>query len=172
MSFQLPGLKIEITSSSLVGSLILLVVFTLLALATLPVTFIGALLWGVVATLLYWISETLHQYGHYMAGRRVGYAMTGVRLWWFWGASVYPVDEPTLPASVHIQRALGGAPVSIAIGLVAGVLALLIKDSLDAPLWGLLALFAAINFFYFGLGAFLPLGFTDGSTLLYYRNKP
>ncbi len=171
MSFKVLGLNIEVTPSSLAGSLLLVVIFTGLALASLQLSLIGALLWGVVAMLLYWISETLHQYGHFMAGRRVGYAMTGVRMWGVFGASVYPADEPTLPAATHIRRALGGAPVSIVIGIVVAVLALLLRDSLSAPVWGLLVLVAFLNFVYFGLGAFLPLGFTDGSTLLHYWNK-
>ena len=171
MSFKVLGLNIEITVSSIIGSIILFIVFTGLALAALQLLIPGALIWGLVAVGLYWIGEFLHQYGHFMAGRRVGYPMTGVRLWWFFGASVYPKDEPTLPASTHIQRALGGAPVSIALGIVFGILALLLKDSMSLPIWGFLALFAFLNLVYFGFGAFLPLGFTDGSTLLYYRNK-
>ena len=153
------------------GSMILFIVFTGLALAGLQLSIIGAMIWGLVAVGLYWIGEFLHQYGHLMAGRRVGYPLIGVRLWWVFGASIYPNDEPTLPASVHIRRALGGAPMSIAIGVVCGILALLLKDSMSLPIWALLALFAFLNLFYFGFGAFLPLGFTDGSTLLHYWNK-
>lgn len=172
MSFRIPGLDIQITGSSLIGSLILVVIFTALAFYTLMLPVFQAVVWGVVAMLLYWLSETLHQYGHYVAGRQVGYSMTGVRLWWFWGASVYPADEPTLPAAVHIRRALGGAPMSIAMGVVVGLIALALRDSLSPSIFGLLVLFALLNLVYFGFGAFLPLGFTDGSTLLHYWGKP
>jgi hypothetical protein len=150
---------------------ILVVIFTALAFYTLMLPVFQAVVWGIVAMLLYWLSETLHQYGHYWAGRQVGYPMTGVRLWWFWGASQYPADEPTLPGAVHIRRALGGAPMSIAIGVVVGLIALVLRDSLSPSIFGLLALFALLNLVYFGFGAFLPLGFTDGSTLLHYWGK-
>lgn len=170
--FKFLGLDIEIRGSSIIGSIILFIVFTGLALAGLQLPLPGAVIWGLVAVGLYWIGEFLHQYGHFMAGRRVGYPMTGMQMWWFFSASMYSKDEPILPASVHIRRALGGPAVSMAIGVVFGILALLLKDSMSLPTWGFLALFAFLNLFYFGFGAFLPLGFTDGSTLLYYRNKP
>jgi hypothetical protein len=171
MSFKVFGLDIQITQSSLIGSIILLIVYTGVALVGLQLAMPGALIWGLIAVLLHWLGEFVHQYGHLMAGRRVGYPLTGMRLWWIFAGSIYPADEPTLPASVHIKRALGGAPVSIAVGVVFGILALVLKDSLDSFVWGLLAFFAALNFFFFGLGAFLPLGFTDGSTLLHYWGK-
>lgn len=172
MSFKCFGLTVEITTTALIGSLILLAAFTGTALALFQLSVIEAVIWAVLAVLLYWVSEYVHQYGHYMAGKRVGYPMTGVRLWWVFGASVYPPDEPTLPAALHIQRALGGAPVSIIVGAVFGLLALLLKGSAGPFVEGLLVFLAVINLGYFGFGAFLPLGFTDGSTLLYYRNKP
>src|ERR1700753_4017302 len=171
MSFKFLGLDIQITSSGMIGSLILLIVFTGLALAALQLSILGALVWGLVAVLLYWSGEFLHQYGHLGAGRRVGYPLTGMQTWWVFARSLYPADEPTLPAAVHIRRALGGAPVSIGLGIVFGILALVLKDSLSEPLWALIVLYAVLNFFYFGMGAFLPLGFTDGSTLLHYWNK-
>jgi Zn-dependent protease len=169
--FKFAGMQVIFAPSSLIGSALLLIVFTLLASTALQLTLIAAVLWGAAAVFLYWLSETLHQYGHFIAARRTGYPMNGVRLWWIFGASQYPADEPELPAAIHIRRALGGAPVSIGLGIFFGVLALLLQNSLSLPLWGLLALFAGVNLFFFGLGAFIPFGFTDGGTLLRYRRK-
>ena len=170
-SFKILGLDVEITGSAIAGSILLMIIFTGLAVYSFQLSILGAVLWALAALVLYWIGEFLHQYGHFIAGRRAGYPLTGMRAWFVFSASIYPPDEPTLPAAVHIQRALGGAPMSMALGFVVGLLAFLLKDSLSAPLLGLLILFAVVNFFYFGLGAFLPLGFTDGSTLLHYWNK-
>jgi hypothetical protein len=93
--------------------------------------------------------------------------MVGVRLWTLLGASLYPRDEPTLPGAVHIQRALGGPIASFILVLIALVLVLIVKPAGGVPL--LLAQFFLLeNIFVFFLGAFLPLGFTDGSTILRY----
>jgi hypothetical protein len=84
---------------------------------------------------------------------------------------VYPRDEPELPGRVHIRRALGGPALSFIVLTIASLAALLIPAS-TSPLLNALALFvAAINLLIFSVGAFLPLGFTDGSTLLRWCGK-
>jgi hypothetical protein len=135
---------------------------SLLDLTLLPAAF-GSLL----AVGLHWLGELWHQKGHALAARRVGYPMDGVRLWTLLGASLYPRDEPTLPADIHIQRALGGPIASFVLILIALLLLLVVRPTGGVPL--LLAQFFLLeNIFVFFLGAFLPLGFTDGSTLLRY----
>ncbi|HEY4721741.1 MAG TPA: hypothetical protein VII92_07840, partial [Anaerolineae bacterium] len=99
-----------------------------------------------------------------------GYPMIGIRYWGVLSTAVYPADEPALPASIHIQRALGGPSVSIAVGILIGLVALALQNSAGILKW--LALFTALdNLLVIGLGAFLPLGFTDGSTLLRYWSR-
>src|SRR5258706_526147 len=86
---------------------------------------------GLLAVALHWLSEIVHHLGHAIAARRTGYPMSGIRLG-FLGvltSSVYPRDEPELPPALHIQRALGGPLASLAIGLVAGALALALHPS-------------------------------------------
>lgn len=139
--------------------------FWLLELSTLE-----AVLGGLVAALLHWVGETWHQFGHALAARWVGYPMQGVELWWFFGRSIYPPDEPELPARVHIRRALGGAPASLGLTLLSGAITLGLRGSAGVGYWVGLFFFIE-NLFVFTLGAFLPLGFTDGSTLLRYWGK-
>jgi hypothetical protein len=96
--------------------------------------------------------------------------MTGIHMWLLLDRTLYPPNEPPLPADTHIRRALGGPIMSIAVAFALSILALLI-----APIGGLvwyLVLFAMLDsLLVFGLGSFLPLGFTDGSTLLYWLPK-
>jgi len=126
-----------------------------------------AIFGGLAAALLHWVGEFCHQLGHAYAARRVGYPMQGVELRWWLGRSVYPPDEPELPAQVHIRRALGGAPASLVLTLIAGVITWGVRETGGAAYWVAFFFFLE-NLFVFTLGAFLPLGFTDGSTLLRY----
>lgn len=125
---------------------------------------------GLVAVLLHGVGEVWHQFGHALAARRVGYPMQGIEFWWIFGRSVYPANEPELPARVHVHRALGGAPASLILTLVAGGLLLGLRGSTGAGYWLVFFSFWE-NLLVFTLGAFLPLGFTDGSTLLRYWGK-
>ena len=126
-----------------------------------------ALLGGLVAMLFYVDGELVHHLGHAWAAQRTGYPMIGIRLWTLLGTSIYPKDEPALPAAIHRRRAWGGPIISLLSGLVYGVIALLLRDI--SPFWYAIFLFAAVvNVLVFTLGALLPLGFTDGSTLIQY----
>ena len=167
---RLAGLNLTARPSAIIGSLALWIVLSGIALALIKLSVGEAIFGGLIATLLHWTSETLHQFGHAQAARQAGYLMIGIRYWGVLSTSVYPDDEPALPASIHIRRALGGPSVSIVVGILIGLLALALRDSAGLLKW--LALFAALeNLLVFGLGAFLPLGFTDGSTLLRYWSK-
>lgn len=122
---------------------------------------VGALLVVVV----HWLSDRIHQLGHVTAARRTGYPATGVRFWGVFSATEYPADEPPLPGAVHIRRALGGVPASLALAVVAGILALGLR-SVAGPFEWVLTVAFLDNLLVLGFGALLPLGFTDGSTLL------
>ena len=83
--------------------------------------------------------------------------------------SLWPPDEPPLTGRIHIQRALGGPIASILLGMLALLVAAVIGPG-GLGWW--LAVFAAFdNLLVLGLGAFAPLGFTDGSTILYWWGK-
>ena len=79
-----------------------------------------------------------------------------------------------LPATVHIRRALGGPAASLLVAAFSGALLLILPPG-DAVLRLLVAFLFWENLLVFFLGAFVPLGFTDGSTLLYWwprRHEP
>ena len=165
------GLDIWISPSALVGSVAITLVAAVVFATRAGLSTGEALFGGIVAMLLYWLSDFAHHFGHAIAARRTQYPMTGVLFHTVLGPSVYPRDEPELPGRVHIRRALGGPALSSVVLVVASLGALLIPAR-TSPLLNALAMFvAAINLFIFGGGAFLPLGFTDGSTLLRWWRK-
>jgi hypothetical protein len=96
--------------------------------------------------------------------------MVGVRFWGLLSTSLYPADEPALPADIHIRRALGGPITSLVCSVVAAVITLALRPLGGIP-WLVAAFVFLDNLFVLGLGSFLPLGFTDGSTLLYWWGK-
>ncbi len=125
---------------------------------------------GLLAAALHFVSEGLHHFSHAWAARRTGYPMAGMLFIWVLAMSLYPRDEPELPAAIHIRRAWGGPIGSFVIGAVLGLLAWALFPFQNMAYW--LLLFASLeNILVFSLGALLPLGFTDGSTLLKYRKS-
>ncbi|MCB9455483.1 MAG: hypothetical protein H6671_05815 [Anaerolineaceae bacterium] len=166
---RIAGLEVTAAPSVPLWGLALWVVLAGVGLFVLRFPVLEAVLGGLAAAALHFVGEFIHQYGHSYAASATGYPMIGVRYWTLLAMSIYPRNEPELPAAVHIRRALGGPAFSILVGAVAGIITLLLGSG--GVLWWLLAFFAFDNFFVFGLGAFLPLGFTDGSTLLYWWGK-
>lgn len=161
------GLEHVVALSAMVSSLLFWAVLAVLATLLLGLSPAVAIVTGLAAVLLHWFSEMWHQYGHARAARRTGYPMTGIRLWLLLGTSLYPEDEPELPAEIHIRRALGGPTASFVLSLISVVIALALRPVGGAPFY--LALFWLVeNVFVFTIGAFIPLGFNDGSTLLYW----
>jgi Zn-dependent protease len=124
---------------------------------------------AIFAVLLHWVGDISHQLGHARAARKAGYPMIGIRLWGLLTSSIYPRDEPALPGKVHISRALGGPTMSFIIGLISAIPLLFLEAG--SVFWWLFLFFAADNLLVLSLGAFLPLGFTDGSTILRWLRK-
>jgi len=169
---QMAGLRITATPMMAVGLLLIWALLTLIGVRALALPAGVALAGGLMGGLLHYLSELVHNLGHSIAARRTGYPMTGVRLgtFLFFATSLYPDDEPPLPGKVHIRRALGGPIISIAVGLLLALLGLLLPASSGLLYW-LIWFLAIDNFFILGLGAFLPLGFTDGSAILHWWGK-
>lgn len=128
-----------------------------------------ALVGGLLAFACHWFSTLAHQLGHVWAGRRVGYAATGIEFWWIFSSTLYPADEPALPTAIHLQRALGGPALNLLLTIVAATLSFALL-SVGGFAWRLAAVLAVQNLLAFIVG-FLPLGFTDGSTLLRLRRS-
>jgi hypothetical protein len=127
----------------------------------------GSALWsGLLTALIFFLSDYLHQYGHSLAAKWVGYPMQGMFFFTVFSGSQYPKDEPTLPPTTHIRRALGGFWVNVILGALLGAAA----NSVWGSALGWALLFSAVwNFFILGWGALFPIdiqGFTtDGATI-------
>ncbi len=168
----LASLSLGASPSALLGSLLLWVALTGIAIGYLHFATAEAIVAALIAVALHWIGETIHQLGHARAARQSGYPMLGIRYWGLLASSIYPSDEPALPADIHIQRALGGPLMSSNVVIAAAVVLLLLRVSrATGALWWLGLFFLFDNLLVFTLGALVPLGFTDGSTLLHWRNK-
>ena len=155
---------------ALISSLFLWIIFALIGRFGFKLSVGSAILGGFAAMTLHWVSDILHQLGHAWVAIRVGYPMREIRLLHFLAGSIYPRAEPELPANIHIRRALGGPPISFFLAIVGAFVALIFHA--DGGLSYLLARFVFWeNLLIFGLGSLLPLGFTDGSTLLEWWPK-
>ncbi len=164
---RLAGLQISALPSAVISAIGLWTLLTFLAAVVIPLPIGTSILGGLSAALLHYVFDAAHQLGHAVAARRTGYPMTGIRFWLVLSTALYPADEPPLPGRVHIRRALGGPIMSIGLGVIFGLLAAMLPGEI-----GWLSAFAAFdNLLVLGLGAFLPLGFTDGSTLLKWWGK-
>lgn len=164
------GLELSARRSALAAFLGLWLALTLLARLFLNLPPDPAFWGAMVAVALHWSSILLHHLGHAWAARRTGYPMSGIRFWGLLATSLYPNTEPELPARVHIQRALGGPALSLLVALLAEGLAFAFPR-LDEIWWWWLSFLFVDNALFFALGAFLPLPFTDGGTLLTWIRK-
>lgn len=164
------GLQLSARPIVLIGTLILwmLLTFAFSAYFSPPLALIG----GLASSLLYWVGDILHNAGHAIAARRTGHPMKGILfgVMWVLGASIYPKDEGKLPASVHVRRALGGPISSLIASVVSGLLAWALSST-GGLVYGIVLTFFLMNLLIFTVGSLLPLGFTDGSTLLKYWGK-
>jgi hypothetical protein len=169
---KVAGLSLNIEPPAIVGSILVLLLLACVAIGLLNLPICGAIVGSLAAVALHWVADIVHHLGHAWAARRTGYPMIGIRLgkWGLLGTSVYPPDEQALPAKTHIRRALAGPIGSLLFSVIAAATALLLH-----PVGGVLAwvgvFFFLDSFIVFVLGAFLPLGFTDGSTLLHWWGK-
>jgi hypothetical protein len=174
-TFHFLDMRTTISLSALVGSLLLIVIFTVAALFLTELTLLNAVIAAIGATLIHWFSETIHQYGHFWAAKRVGYPARGMKLWAVLGTTRYPKDEPELAAQTHIRRAIGGPIMSAVVSLVCVILALLFWS--NAGIVRFLLGFAVFgNIGIFTIGPFLlPVRTkyleTDGGTILYWMRQ-
>ncbi|HEY7094389.1 MAG TPA: hypothetical protein VH393_14485, partial [Ktedonobacterales bacterium] len=116
MSYRLGtiyGVKITARPSAIIASIALWAVATEVATIFFHTSLTAAILQGLIVTLIHWLSDMLHQFGHAIAARSTSYPMTGLRLWFLLSSGLYPLDEPALPARTHVRRALGGPSMSL-----------------------------------------------------------
>lgn len=165
---RIAGLRLTARPSAGLGALLLWALLSAIGASLLGLPPLAAIGGGLAAMLLHWLSSLAHHLGHAAAARGTGYPMLGVRFWGVLGTSIYPRDEPPLPAGVHIRRALGGPIASAALTLVAGALALLTTG--QAAAW-VARFFFLENLLVYTLQVVLPLGFNDGATILHWWRK-
>lgn len=159
------GLRIVAEQSTLYASGVLWILLGAAGFFLLDLSPVGAIVGGLAAVALHWLAGLVHHLGHAWAARRTGFPMSGIHCRLLLCASRYPRHEPMLPAGVHIRRALGGPLFSVALALAAGAAAILLPAE-GGLLWYAAVFLALDSFLVFTAGALLPLGFTDGSTLL------
>ena len=164
------GIDVLLTPEWAAGTVVLVVLFTAIGRYVFHLGLAGAIGGGVALAAAHWVSEVVHNIGHNTAARRTGYPMTGTRLGFLLvlGTSLYPADEPDLSPELHIRRALGGPTASAILTVVLGIVALLTAGS---SLGWLALVWFLDNLLIFTLGAFLPVGFNDGSTLLHWVGR-
>jgi hypothetical protein len=166
------GLDLSAEPIAFIGSILLLGLLSGVAIGVLKLPAHEAVAGSLLAILLHWLSTFVHHLGHAWAARRTGHPMSGIRFGTLGvlATSVYPPDEPALPARVHIQRALGGPAGSALFSIVALIIALAFRPMSDTLGWAG-TFFFLDNLLVFTLGVFLPLSFTDGSTLWEWWGK-
>ena len=168
---NLPGLKAKINWSGVIGLGIIGLILLVIMVGFKDIGFGSAFFGALVGAILHYGLIILHQTGHAIAARQTGYPMAFTRSFWLLSASVYPRDEPELPAEVHIKRALGGQYFSFPIFLIAVVVAQAILP--DHSVKGVLAVFFLIDAGMFTFVALLPTPFIelDGTTIMRWWPK-
>jgi len=167
---RLAGLKLSARQSVIPAFIALWLGLALLGIFVIRLPVLGAILGGFFAALLHFLAEFVHQYGHATAARLTGYPMSGILFWGPLATSLYPPKERKLAPEIHIRRALGGPIASFLLALAAGLLAVTLRTG-GGTVWWVALFFFLDNLLVFTLGSFLPLGFNDGSTLLYWSKK-
>jgi Zn-dependent protease len=169
---KIVNLSFSIEPSFFAGTIALWIAFSGVWMWAFDRQFPAAIAAGLTATVLYWISEIIHQLGHAYAARQTGYPMVGIRLGTrlIFSTSLYPADEQALSSKIHIRRALGGPTGSLLFSVITGVIALMLYPA-GGIVSQMVLFLCLLNFFVFTLGPFIPLGFTDGSTILAWWGK-
>lgn len=167
---KLDGLTISARGSVIPAFLVLWIVLSAIGVGLLKLPLGSSILVGLLAVLGHYFSALLHQLGHAWAARRTGYPMEGVRFWGYLSTSFYPANEGNLPASIHIRRAVGGPFFSLLASVLLFAIILVLRGSTSVA-WYIAIFLFVINLVLFVFGSLIPLGFTDGSTLLYWLPK-
>jgi hypothetical protein len=169
----LAGLRLTVIRLALIGSIGLYVIAIGLMAAVFNLPIGSALLGGLIVVVLHWFSEVVHQLGHAWAARRTGYPMSGVRFGTLgvFATSLYPPEEPPLPARVHLRRALGGPIFSAWLSSIAFIVILMTARNIEAVWSFVLWFFFLENLFVMTLQVFIPLGFNDGGTIWHWIKR-
>lgn len=168
---NLPGLPGKVNLSGIIGWITLSVALFLIMTLVKDIAGGSAIIGALGGVALHMLVCLVHQAGHAYAAKQTGYPMIGWRTFWLLETSLYPKDEPELPAETHVRRALGGQYFSLPLFILAIVVAGIVLP--DQGVVGFLAVFFVIDTLIFSLGALIPTPFfeTDGGTLLRWWPK-
>ena len=166
------GLDVRARPFAFVAFALMWVAFSALGIFALDLSPFTSLWGGFTGAVLQYASELWHHLGHAVAARRTGYPMSGITFLGPLALSRYPANEGELSGKIHIQRALGGPVASAILTVITGLLLLAQSNAPQGVAYWLTLITFVDNLLVFTLGAFLPLGFTDGSTLLHWWGKP
>jgi hypothetical protein len=162
-------LQLSARPSFFISSLLLWALLAFIGLMWFQLPLLQAMVGGLVAVVLHWLTVCWHHVGHAYAARRVGYPMQGVRFGFLIAASVYPSDEPALPAAVHVARAFGGPTANFLLCLL--IAPFVFFTRLIGGVFWLLVLFLFLDNLILAVQLFIPLSFNDGSAILYWLRK-
>lgn len=170
--FSFFQIRAMVSRSALVGSALLWLLATAATVLLTDLTPLDSLIAGLLVVLLHWFNELVHQYGHFIAARRVGYPFRSLRLWGILSTPIFPPKEGKLTPQIHIRRAIGGPIISAALTLVYLLLAWLYWQQ-GGMLQFLLGFLLLDNGVLMTIGAlippiYLPFFANDGGTILHY----
>ena len=167
------GIRLTVIPTVILGVLAIFGLTVLVAATRLSMHLADALLFGLLCTIVHFAGEVLHHIGHIIAARSTGHPMIGLRfgVYGLFAASVYPKNEPELPGTTHIRRAMGGPIFSTLVGLALFMLTFLPGVHGAEFLYPVLVFAVIEQVGLLGLGALLPLPFTDGGTILTWWGK-
>lgn len=168
---NLYNLELSAKPSALFGFVGIWIVLSALGFFVIQLSLVESIVGGFICACLHWLSELIHQLGHAGVARSTGYPMRGVRFVHVLSTSLYPRDEPELSGKIHLRRAFGGPAISLVVTIVA-LLILIVAQNVGGMFYWIALWFLLDNLLVFFIGAFLPLGFTDGSTILQWWGKP
>src|SRR5258708_24423901 len=99
------GLRVTLRAQAFLGTLVLWVLLAAIARYVLRLPVGEALLGGLLAAALHWLSEIVHHLGHAIAARPTGYPMSGIRPGFpsLLAPSVYPPAQPHPPPAPPIH---------------------------------------------------------------------
>jgi hypothetical protein len=167
---SIAGLRLSAQPSFFTDRFLFMVTLAILGRFVFKLSRPGALFGALVAVVLDAFVILFHGLGHAWMAKRAGWPMTGINFWGLFGTTIYPPDEPELPPSVHLRRAVGGPIASFLLGLLTGVPALWL-----APKKGLARLLVLFwmgdTFGMRGIGALGPVSFSDGPTIRYWGKR-
>lgn len=161
------GLTLTAEPSAYISFAFVFIVLLIAGLMLLDLPVVVVIIGAALGTIWHWVAEYLHQYGHALAASRIGHPMTGIHFWGVLGRSIYPEGEAELSPREHIYRALGGPALSTLLTIMLGLL-LLIASAIGGAVYYLVYFMFLDNLLVFTIGPWIPLGFNDVSTIIYW----